>query len=84
MYIDIATSKCYALSTFTPLIFEKQLINGALFLNATDLSSFALFGAPTVISPFTTIYTSLKLHKSDLGIDVLILISLLTFQFPPD
>ena len=59
-----------------PLIFEMQLINGALFLNATALFLFALFGLVTVISPFTTIYASLKSHKSDLSIDVLILISL--------
>ena len=31
----------------------------------------------TVIFPLTTIYASLKSHKSDLSIDVLILISLL-------
>ena len=64
-----------------------QLINGASFLDDTALFYFysffffALFGAPTVISPFTTIYAS---HKSDLNIDVLILISLLTSKFPSD
>ena len=61
-----------------PLMFEMQLINGALFLNAIALFLFALFGLKTVILPFTTIYASLKCHKSDLSIDVLILISLLT------
>ena len=41
-----------------------QLINGALFLNATALFLFYLFiyfciiGALTVIVPFTTIYAS--------------------------
>ena len=35
---------------------------------------FALYGAVTVISPFTTMYESLKLNKSDLSIGVLILI----------
>ena len=55
-----------------------QLINGALFLNVTDLFVFALFGLVTITSPFTTIYESLKSHKSDLSIGVLILISLLT------
>ena len=55
-----------------------QLINGALFLNATALIFFALPGSATVIVPFTTIYASLKLHKYDLKIDVLVLISLLT------
>ena len=55
-----------------------QLINGALFLNANALFLFALFGLVLVIVPFTTIYASLKSHKSDLRIGVLILISLLT------
>ena len=54
-----------------------QLINGVLFLNATTLFPFASFGLTTVIVPFTTIYASLKSHKSGLSIDVLILISLL-------
>ena len=61
-----------------PLIFEMQLINVAIFLNATALFLFALSGLVTVIVPFTTIYALLKSHKSDLRIDVLILISLLT------
>ena len=47
-----------------PLIFEMQLINGALFLNVTALFVFALFGLTTVIVPLTTIYASLKSHKS--------------------
>ena len=55
-----------------------QLINGALFLHATALFLFASFGAPTVTVPFTTIYAALKSHKSDLNIDVLTLICLLT------
>ena len=55
-----------------------QLINAALILNATALFLFALSGLVTVTVPFTTIYASLKLHKSDLNIDVLILIYLLT------
>ena len=102
MYIGITTSKSSALSIFTPLIFETQLINGALFLKTNFFSpnalSFALlvafalscvlFGVSkslvvnvflvTVIFPLTAIYASLKPHKSDLNIDVLILISLLT------
>ena len=55
-----------------------QLANGALFLNATALFLFALFGLVTVIVPLTKIYASLKSHESDLNIDVLVLISLLT------
>ena len=47
-----------------------QLMNGAVFLNATALFFFffffALFGALTVIVPFATIYASLKSHKFDL------------------
>ena len=35
-----------------------QLINGALFLNATGLSLFALSGIVTVIVHFATIYAS--------------------------
>ena len=101
MYIGIATSKSSALSIFTPLIFETQLINGALFLKTNFFSPNALLFAllvavtlaavllgasmssavnvflVTVIFPLTTIYASLKSHKSDLNIDVLILISLL-------
>ena len=102
LYIGITTSKSSALSIFTPLIFEIQLINGALFLK-TNFSSpkallFAVLVAVTLaavllgasmssavnvflvtkIFPLTTIYVSLKSHKSYLNIDVLILISLLT------
>ena len=52
-----------------------QLVSGALFLNAKNLfltsikSLFASF--VRVIAPLTAIYASLKLHKSDLNIDVL-------------
>ena len=60
------------------LIFEMQLTNGTLFLNAKGLFFLLLSPSPsTVISPFTTIYASLKSHKSDLSIDVLNLICLL-------
>ena len=51
---------------FRPLIFEIQLINGAFFLNVTALIFFALSSSVTVIVPFTTIYASLKPHKSTL------------------
>ena len=48
-----------------------QLINGALFLNGTALLFFfALSGLVTVIVYLTTIYASLKSHKSGLNIDV--------------
>ena len=40
---------------------------------------FALSGSVTAIFPFTTIYASSKSHKFDLSIEVLVLISLLTF-----
>ena len=62
LYIGITTSKSSALSIFMPLIFEIQLINGALFLNATALFLFALFELVTVISPFTTIYSTYLQH----------------------
>ena len=55
-----------------------QLINDALLSNVAALFLFALSGLVTVTVPFTTIYASLKLHRSDLNIDVLILIYLLT------
>ena len=41
--MGITTSKSSALWIFTPLIFEMQLINGALFLNATALNFIYLF-----------------------------------------
>ena len=66
------------LRIYTPLICEMQLINGALLLNETLLFAFALFASVTVIVPFTTNYASLKSHKSNLNIGVLIQISLLT------
>ena len=40
MYIDIATSKSSALSIRIPLIFEMQLINGALFSKEIHLIRF--------------------------------------------
>ena len=55
-----------------------QLINGALFLNATLLFLFASSGSVTVKVSYTTVYASLKSHKSDLSIGVLTLIFLLT------
>ena len=59
--------KSSTLSIFTPLIFEMQLINSALFLNAKFLFLLLASLSPSrVISPFTTIYASLKPHKSDL------------------
>ena len=85
MYIGITTSRSFEISICKPLIFEMQLINGTVFLNATLLFLLALSGSVTAIHPFTTIYVSLKSHKSYLNIDALILISLLTLQFtPPD
>ena len=71
LYIDITTSKSSSLSICIPLISEMQLINGALFLNATLLFLFALPGSVIVIVPFATIYASVKSHKSDLNIGVL-------------
>ena len=47
--MGITTSKSSALSFFTPLVFEMQLINGALFLNVSALFLFALSRLVTVI-----------------------------------
>ena len=64
------------------LIFEMQVVNGALFLKIYThifiIMSYALLsGFVTLIVPLTTIYASLKSHKSALSIDVLNLICLL-------
>ena len=59
------------------LISEMQETNGALFLKANFLSYALLSGFVTVIAPLTTMYASLKSHKSDLKIDVLNLLCLL-------
>ena len=59
------------------LIFEMQKINGALFLKANFLSYALLSEFVKSMVPFTTIYGSLKSHKSDLSIDVLNIICLL-------
>ena len=62
-----------------------QLVNSALFLNAKNLFLMSIIPLPIpyvrVIVPLTTIYTSLKSHKSDLSIDVLDLICLLYYLF---
>ena len=63
--MGITTSESSALSIFMPLIFEIQLINGALFLNARFVL-LASLSSLRVISP------------SDISFDVLILIYLLT------
>ena len=63
MYIDITTSKSSAFPINTPLIFQMQQINGALFLNANDLFLLSLILlaqrlARREIIPLTTIYAS--------------------------
>ena len=56
-----------------------QLINGALLLSAKDLFLCLYYPPPPsmTIVPLTTIYASLKSHRSDLSIDILNLICLL-------
>ena len=54
-----------------------QETNGALFLKAIFLSYALLSGFVTVIARLTTIYASLKSHRSDIKIDVLNLLCLL-------
>ena len=51
----ITTSKSSGLSIFTPLIFEMQLINGALFLNVTVLFISALSSLTTNSSFYNNI-----------------------------
>ena len=69
-----------ALSVNILLIFDTQLVNGTLFLNAKYLFLMSinlfLYVFKRVILPLTTTYASLKSHKSDLSIDVLNLICL--------
>ena len=68
--------KSSELSMSVLLIWEMQEKDGALFLKANFLSYTLLFGFVRVIISFTTIYASLKLHKSNRSIDVLNLICL--------
>ena len=69
------------MSINTLLIFDMQLVNGPMLLNAKNLFLMSikslLFIFVRVIVPFTTIYVSLKSHRSDRSIDVLNLICLL-------
>ena len=54
------------------LIFDIHDLNGALFLKISySFSMLALLSRLTAISPFATIYASLKSHKSDLNKEVL-------------
>ena len=55
-HVGITTSKSSALSIFTLLTFEMQLINRTLFFNTDALFLCALSGSVTIIFPFTTIY----------------------------
>ena len=64
LYIGITTSKSFALSIKTLLIFDVQWVNEALFLNAKNLF-------------LTSINSLLSSRRSDLSIDVLNLISML-------
>ena len=58
-----------------------QLVNGALFLNAKNLFRMSIKSLPFVfvgvIVPFSTIYASLKSHRSYHSVDVLNLICVL-------
>ena len=49
LYVDITTSKPSAFSINTLLIFDIQLINGALFLNAKYISFLPLLFAPVLV-----------------------------------
>ena len=81
LYIGTTTSRSSALSINTLLIFDMQLVNDALFLNAKNLFFMSIIPLPFVFVRvtvlLTTIYLSLKSHKPDHSIDVLNLICLL-------
>ena len=68
LYIAVTTSKSFSLSINTLLIFDMQLVNSVLFLNAKNLFLMSMkplfLSFVRVISPLTTIYASLKSHKS--------------------
>ena len=63
-----------------------QLVNGGLFLNAKNLFLMSIiplrFVFVRVIVSLTTIYASLKSHKSDVSIDVSNLICFLGLYLP--
>ena len=58
-------------SAVSVLIFKKQETNGALFFKVNYLPYASLSGSVTVIFSFTTMYASLKSHKSHISIGVL-------------
>ena len=53
--MGIATSESSALSIFTPLIFETQLINGALFLKTNFFSPNSLLFAVLVAATLAAV-----------------------------
>ena len=82
-------SKSSTLSISLLLIFEMQLVNGALFLKANFLSYPSLFAPSIVIVPLATIYVSHRMYvvtqnTPDLSIDVLNLICFLVLYIFPD
>ena len=85
LHIGITISRSFALSINALLIFDMRDINEALFLKVGFLFLLLLELVPvTLIIPFTTVYASLYSHKSDLKIEVLNLIFLLTEYWPLD
>ena len=81
MILDMAISRSSALSINVLLIFEMHDLKRALFSNATffSASSFSFAAAVKRSSiPFTIMNASLQSYQTDLKIEVLNLIVLLT------
>ena len=77
----MAVSRSSELSIKVLPIFEMHGLNGSLLSDATFSSAllFSFASSPkTSIVPYTTIYALLSPHQSDLNVDVLKLIFLLT------
>ena len=67
------------------IVFDMHNLDGALFLSVSFLFLLLALSVPVTLNlPFTTIYTSLQSHKSDLNIGVLNLLFLLVEFCPPD
>ena len=61
--MGITTSKSSALSIFTPLIFEIQLINGALFLKTNFFSPNASSFAVLVAAALAAVLLNVQYHQ---------------------
>ena len=89
LYIDITTSKYFALSTYVLFISVMQLIRGAqslnnvcLFILSICLPASVASAPTTVMFPLTSIYASLQSYKPEFSIEFLNLIWLLMLHIP--